>query len=410
MSRRNPAPVRTSVRTPVRTSVPATAGLAVAVLALTALTGCTQNATSDPDSEANPDARRISVTSSADSCELSATEAPAGSLTFSVKNTGTEVTEFYLYAEDGESVVSEVENIGPGLTRDMVVAAAAGSYVTACKPGMLGDGIRADFTVTESDTEVTPAADEELITQATKRYGDYVYGQAELLVEQTEKFAKAYIAGRDNKARALYPVARTHWERIETVAESFADLDPVLDAREADLEPGQEWTGWHRLEKDLWPQRAANYEQLKPAQREALATKLVADTEELEERIEGLSFTAAQIANGARGLMEEVATGKITGEEEYWSRTDLWDFQANVDGAHEAFEALEPILGRRDAELVKTLDERFAALQSLLDAHRIGTGFAAYDDVSEQDIKALADAVNAVSEPLSQVGAVVMGG
>ena len=29
----------------------------------------------------------------------------------------------------------------------------------------------------------------------------------------------------------------------------------------------------------------------------------------------------------------EVATGKVTGEEEYWSRTDLWDFQANVDGA-----------------------------------------------------------------------------
>ena len=50
-----------------------------------------------------------------------------------------------------------------------------------------------------------------------------------------------------------------HWERIETVAESFGDLDPMMDAREADLEPGQKWTGWHLIEKDLWPQRAEDY-------------------------------------------------------------------------------------------------------------------------------------------------------
>ena len=67
----------------------------------------------------------------------------------------------------------------------------------------------------------------------------------------TAKFVTAYQAGKDDKARALYPVARMHWERIETVAESFGDLDPKLDLREADLEPGQKWTGWHRLEKNL---------------------------------------------------------------------------------------------------------------------------------------------------------------
>ncbi|MEI2809289.1 MAG: EfeM/EfeO family lipoprotein [Nocardioides sp.] len=139
-------------------------------------------------------------------------------------------------------------------------------------------------------------------------------------------------------------------------------------------------------------------------------TQLVADTEELESRIEELTFTVDQIANGSRGLMEEVATGKVTGEEEYWSRTDLWDFQANVDGAHEAFEALEPILARRDPELVETLDARFESLQGLLDAQRKGDGFVSYDQVPAAEIKALADAVNAVSEPLSRVGAVVLGG
>ena len=58
------------------------------------------------------------------------------------------------YAEDGQRIVGEVENIGPGLTRELRVSAPAGTYVTACKPGMTGDGIRADFTVTDSGAKV----------------------------------------------------------------------------------------------------------------------------------------------------------------------------------------------------------------------------------------------------------------
>ena len=67
----------------------------------------------------------------------------------------------------------------------------------------------------------------------------------------------------------------------------------------------------------------------------------MANTETLDEQIRKLTFTADQIANGSRGLLDEVATGKVTGEEEYWSRTDLWDFQANVDGARVGFEGCD---------------------------------------------------------------------
>lgn len=93
---------------------------------------------------------RITVSSTDDRCEVSVTEAPSGSIAFEVTNDGSEVTEFYLYGDDGRRVVGEVENIGPGLTRELVVQAAPGEYVTACKPGMTGDGIRGSFTVTDS--------------------------------------------------------------------------------------------------------------------------------------------------------------------------------------------------------------------------------------------------------------------
>ena len=137
------------------------------------------------------------------------------------------------------------------------MAAPEGDYVTACKPGMKGEGIRSDFTVTASDEKVEVSADDqELVDQANANYKAYVQDQSDQLVAKTQEFVDLYKAGDDDPARALYADARVHWERIETVAESFGDLDPMMDAREADLEPGQKWTGWHLIEKDLWPARA----------------------------------------------------------------------------------------------------------------------------------------------------------
>jgi iron uptake system component EfeO len=383
--------------------------LPYAVLALAApvLAACTQATTTASDTG---DDRTITVSSTADACKVSATEAPAGKLTFSVTNDGTDATEFYLLDAAGERVVGEVENIGPGLDRELVVNAAPGTYTTACKPGMKGDGIRAEFTVTGSKGTgaSTGADDAALVDAAEDRYADYVREQSAQLLTQTAAFVTAYEHGDDRRARALYPVARQHWERIETVAESFGDLDPQMDAREADLEPGQEWTGWHRLEKDLWPARAEKYAALSPQERRTQARDLLAHTRTLDRRVQTMGFTVDQVANGSRGLLEEVAKGKVTGEEEYWSRTDLWDFQANVDGAHEAFESVEPLLQQKDPELVETLDGRFAALQELLDRQRVADGFRSYDEVTPAEIKQLADAVNALSEPLSRLTAAVL--
>ncbi|GAB3769261.1 iron uptake system component EfeO [Nocardioides ginsengisegetis] len=377
--------------------------LLAALVATPALAACTQNATVKTG-----DDRTILVTSTDDACDVSPLDAPSGTLTFEVTNDGSEVTEFYLYAEDGQRILGEVENVGPKLSRELTVSVAPGTYVTACKPGMKGTGIRADFTVSDSGAKVAAQSDDEQIAHATEEYQEWVQDESGQLLAQTKAFVAAYTSGDDRKAKALYPVARTHWERIETVAESFGDLDPKMDAREADLEPGQKWTGWHRLEKDLWPARAGKYAALTMKERATYADDLLADTVTLDGRIKDLEFTVDQIANGSRALMEEVATGKVTGEEEYWSRTDLWDFQANVEGARKAFELLEPVLGQKDPELEETLDERFDDLQELLDEQKVGDGFKTYDQLTPQEVKKLADAVNAVSEPLSQLTAAVL--
>ena len=369
-------------------SRPTRAVLATACLAT--LAGCTSTA---------PSNGTITVTATETACELSTTEAKAGTVTFSITNKGTSVNEFYFYGP-GDRIVGEVENIGPGLSRSLVVEVPdGGAYTSACKPGMAGDGIRAPFTVKGAATAQT-AADPKLAA-AVRDYREYVEGEAKSLVTRVTTFAEAVKAGDVPQAKALYPAARTPWERIEPVAESFGDIDPKVDGREDDeRDPGVLFTGFHRLEKDLWVSGLQ-------ADSGAMAERLVADVKDLADRVGQVPLAPVQMANGAKELLDEVATTKVTGEEDRYSHTDLWDFAANVEGSKKALATMRPALDAKNPELRRQLDTRFAAVDALLAKYRAGNGYRLYTELTPVDVKAMTEAVDALSEPVSQVAGVV---
>jgi iron uptake system component EfeO len=366
-------------------------------------TGSSRSGAATPGS--GTDSRHLTVRATDAACTVTPDSAPSGSLRFTVTNASSSVTEFLLLDQDQLRIVGKVEDLGPGLARDLVVTAAPGAYFSVCKPGLAGVGIRAPFSVSDSGTSLAPAASNaDLVNAATTSYAAYVERQTDQLMAGTAEFMAAYLAGRDDQARALYPKARTHWERIETL-ERFADLDARMDLPEAELAHGELWTGWHRLEKDLWPARARGYQRLSKTDRRLYAEDLAEATEQLQTRARTTRYTTAQIANATKELMEEAATAKVTGRAEYWSRTDLWDLQANLDGARAGYEALRPLVRRQDPNLAAAIDTKMAALQKLLDRQRKGDGFASYDSVSEDGLRQLSDAVNGLSEPLSQLTA-----
>ena len=377
-----------------------TLAIATAALAGLALTSCQSKEPEKTDSNSKSGPSEVTVTASDTACDLSGTEGATGANTFVITNNGTKVTEFYVYGE-GERVMGEVENISPGLQRRLIVQLGEpGTYQTACKPGMVGDGIRGDFKVTGDSVKIDEAGK---FKEASESYKRYVNSQTDALIAATQIFVDAVKKGDINEAKAQFPIARTYYERIEPVAESFPnDLDPRIDLREADLEPGQKWTGFHRLEKDLWVtglQHDSN----------AMADQLMADVKELDNGVKASTWTidSTQIAGGAQGLLDEVASSKITGEEDTFSHTDLWDFKANVDGSQTAVASVRPILDERNADLGKKVDQRFAEVDALLEKYRQGDGFVFYDKVTEPQRQELSRAIDALSKEVSQVQGVI---
>ncbi|OJX62295.1 MAG: hypothetical protein BGO95_08150 [Micrococcales bacterium 73-13] len=387
-------------------------------LAAVALTGCVPN---------SPSGARLAVTITDDGCAVSESTATAGAITFALENAGTDVNEFEIFAEDQLRIVGEKENVTPGQTVDYVVQLQPGTYYTACKFQQIGAPIGvAQFTVTGE--AVTVAADEQAqIDLAVANYVAYIKSQTEELVPAVQAFAADYAAGRDDAARDAFALVRSYYERIEPTAEAFGDLDPKIDYREVDaVAEGLDWTGFHRIEKDLWQPQPGDvnsdgadafldWAPSTPAQRQAFADQLVADVQELYDLVHAADFSVgiADISNGAIGLLDEVSAGKITGEEDWWSHTDLADFAANVDGAWVAFGVVRDIAaskGQQGEALVADIESEFTALRDLLATYgSFETGFTPYDQVSDSQRQALSNAVNALAEPLSQLTHTVLG-
>ncbi|MGC4867532.1 iron uptake system protein EfeO [Micromonospora sp. DT53] len=365
---------------------------AAGVLATAGLAACSDSDKSDSGASGGP----IVVKASDTACEVGSTDLGAGTATFKITNSGAKVTEFYVYA-DGDRVMGEVENIAPGLSRELHVELPAGTYQTACKPGMSGKGIRGALKVSGSAQPLTADA---ALGDATANYQRYIKSQTAALLDKTEEFVGAVKAGDVAKSKALYPVARTYWERIEPVAEIFGDLDPKIDGRDEVIEEGMEFTGFHRIEKDLW--QSGDISKDGP-----IADRLLADVKEIVAKANAEKLSPLQLANGAKELLDEVASGKITGEEDRYSHTDLWDFAANLEGSKAAVSALRPALQQRSPELVTQLDSEFTNVEGLLGKHRDGDGWKLHTALSKAELKELSDGINALAEPISKVAAAV---
>ncbi|MFT3778581.1 MAG: iron uptake system protein EfeO [Ottowia sp.] len=231
-------------------------------------------------------------------------------------------------------------------------------------------------------------------------YKLYVIENVRKLAADVRVFVAAVKAGDVEKARKLYAPTRTSYEKIEPVAELFSDMDSAIDSRADDHEKAEKdpgFGGFHRIEYALWVEKSTRNVG-------KVADKLLADVLELQKRLSALTFPPEKVVGGAAVLMEEVAATKISGEENRYSHTDLWDFQANFEGAYKIVELLRPLVAREDKAFMDKTDANFKTVFDTLKKYRAADGgFETYAKLAERDRKLLAGRVNTLAEDLSKL-------
>jgi len=259
----------------------------------------------------------------------------------------------------------------------------------------------AEGAVSEETTGAVAVGGSPELAAAADGYEEYVVEQVTLLEERTGRFTDSVISGDVDEAKRLFGPTREPWERIEPIAAALGDYDPNIDAREGDV-PDDEWRGFHRIEKALWVENTTEGQ-------EEYARQLMEDVSNLREEVEGLELAPEDLVTGSVELLNEVSAGKITGEEDRYSHTDLYDINANVEGSEAAFEELKPEVAGEDLSLANEVEEGFDGVYEELDQYRKGDGWVSYEKLNEADRRALSQKVDALAEPLSRVGQVLEG-
>jgi iron uptake system component EfeO len=277
-------------------------------------------------------------------------------------------------------------------------SASAGSGSADCPSGSgagSGSGIGDDV---EGSTTDNP-----LVEDALAEYSAYVDEQVDETVAATTTFTDAVRAGDVEAAREAYAPSRQGWERIEPIAGLVEQIDGAVDARVDDFEGVDDpnFTGWHRIEYILWEQDTTDGAA-------EFADKLDEDLQTLKSETEGMEIPPAALAVGSSELIEEVSTGKITGEEDRYSHTDLWDFAANVEGSEKGFELLTPAIEDEDPELVAEIEAQFEELDAQLAEYEDGQGgYLSYEELAEEDKTAMQTTLAELSENLATVAGVL---
>jgi len=229
-------------------------------------------------------------------------------------------------------------------------------------------------------------------------YKIYVAENTAELVKDTQEFVAAIKAGDLEKAKSLFAPTRTSYEAVEPIAELFSDLDVSIDARADDYEKAEAdpaFVGFHRIEYGLWEDGTTDG-------LDEYADKLLADVTDLNNRINQLTFPPEVVVGGAAVLMEEVAATKISGEEDRYSRTDLWDFEANFAGSEKIFDLFKPLIAEKDPEFVASVQANFKTVDDILANYEAeGGGYVSYLELSDDDRTVLSAKVNTLAEDLS---------
>jgi iron uptake system component EfeO len=253
-------------------------------------------------------------------------------------------------------------------------------------------------------SSAAPAAPSPELEKAATEYKAYATAQVDDLVKVVKVFTDAVRANDLQAAQAAYAPSREPWERIEPLAELVENIDAATDSRVDDFSgvDDPKFTGWHRLEYLLFEKNTT--EGGAP-----FADQLDKDIATLKDEFAKVEVAPINVAKGAAELIEEVSQGKMTGEEDRYSKTDLWDFNANLEGSQTAIDKLTPALNTADPKLLSAITAGFSQVFDTMRPLRQGDGWVLFCTENSEFPSPLCPAVTVTPQVLDALKAQIAG-
>ncbi|PHM28713.1 EfeM/EfeO family lipoprotein [Xenorhabdus budapestensis] len=202
-------------------------------------------------------------------------------------------------------------------------------------------------------------------------------------------------AGNWQAAQQAYIQAHYDYETIRAVVVVFGHADRVINPHASyflEQERDPKFIGFHRVEYALFSTNDKS---------DALAATqaLLRNVQDLKQRVAVETLPIAKLVQSADDSIELILETKLGGDENRYSRSDLADIAANLQGARWIVDGLAPFL---PSEIVTSLNTQFDTLDSVMANYRSAQGqYFHYEQLSHRDKQQLYAQLTQLAEALS---------
>jgi iron uptake system EfeUOB component EfeO/EfeM len=327
----------------------------------------------------------------------------SGQREIAVTNAGTSLVDVKLLGARNSLIYGEVEAMAPHTTRTLTAVIPPGKFRLGCT-------YSENATVYSRVVSVSgpPVHDAHPYRQVT--YGELaplaamyrakVSAGLGVLATDTDRLRAAADAGQLATAEQAWLVAHLDYARLGAAYDTFGDFNDEIDGRPNGLPLGVDdpgWTGFLRVEFALWHDQPAATVAGTADQLDAYVHQLVAAFPEETIPFNDLSLRTHEI-------LENTLQFELTGETDEGSHTGLATAEANVQGTQMILAVITPLLERRNARLVTTLNTDLRDLATLIESYQLSPGsWTPIQELSTTQREDLDGALDAYLEAVSPV-------
>lgn len=214
---------------------------------------------------------------------------------------------------------------------------------------------------------------------AIQEYLTFVNKELSEMVEQLEKLNQSIQKGQLAQAKAAYIQAHQHYETVRPIIVLFGNTDRTINSRAdyfLDKEKDYRFVGFHLVEYLLFSQQ-----DLKAAL--PTSDELLLKGRDLQKRVLTETIEIPKLVQASADFIEMILETKLSGKENIYSQTDLFDMAANAKGSQVIIDVISPFVEAKTLDQIKENDQK---INKIVQSHQLAKGqYAPYSQLKQQD-------------------------